>query len=449
MLHKTVWTGVPPPPPRFSLRSWEQLSKLLVTFYPGVPLYGTHIDLKNAFWNFVLPESARTVFCLCSGPSGRVVGLGRLPSGWKYSPFICQQTLARILEQVLPPDILLVHYFDDFLLIHHDKGYLRNNTGNTVDALGQEGFIVSPKSVLEPATQLVFLGKWWDLLERMVWSHEVAHLQMLVAWLRMAVWRSQKRLMQSFLGLLHWQVRPRGVVCPFPTGAYCWINEERVGHTLVAVLESLVVLQTVAAEPWRAPVARVQTLCLELGLHRSNLVLLGMVGRAWAGAFCRWGPRRSLVENGGFSEFLGVRSVVARRLRAQSQQLVELQSLVWGVRLAARLGYTTVTLVSDSEVAIAQLLKVRAKSVLSARQSVLRGLARRLICSGLVVRVLWVPSDLQPTDPMSRLQGDFGGDRFKAERMAWLVYEQLLRSHDMVQYRGVLCLGKGMESCLV
>ena len=68
-------------PPRFSLRSWEQLSKLLVTFYPGVPLYGTHIDLKNAFWSLVLPESARTVFRLRSGPSGRVVGLGRLPFG--------------------------------------------------------------------------------------------------------------------------------------------------------------------------------------------------------------------------------------------------------------------------------------------------------------------------------------------------------------------------------
>ena len=71
--------------------------------------------------------------------------------------------------------------------------------------------------------------------------------------------------------------------------------------------------------------------------------------------------------------------------------------------MAARLGYTTVTLVSNSEVAIAQLLKVRAKSALSARQSILRGLARRLVCSGLVVRVLWVPSGFQPTDPMSRL----------------------------------------------
>ena len=57
---------------------------------------------------------------------------------------------------------------------------MRDNTGNTIDALGQEGFIVSPKSVLEPATYLVFLGKRLDLLERMVWLHEVAQLQMMV-----------------------------------------------------------------------------------------------------------------------------------------------------------------------------------------------------------------------------------------------------------------------------
>ena len=269
---------------------------------------------------------------------------------------------------MLPPDILLLHYLDHLLLVHHDKGYLQDNTGNTAIALGREGFIVSPKSVLEPATQLVFLGKWLDLLERMVWSHDVAHLQMFVAWLRLAVWRSQKRLMQSFLGFLHWQVQPRGVACPFAAGAYSWINEERVVHTPVAVLESLVVLQTVVAKPWRAPVARVQTMCLELGLHGSDPVLLG---RWWEGPGlvlfvdgAHNGPSRRM---GGFSEFLGVRSVVARRLRAQSQPLVELLSLARGVRLASRMGYTTVTLVSDSEVAIAQLLKVRAKSVLGAQ----------------------------------------------------------------------------------
>ena len=45
-----------------------------------------------------------------------------------------------------------------------------------MDALETGGFIVSPKSVLEPSTRLVFLGKWLDLLERVIWSHELAHL---------------------------------------------------------------------------------------------------------------------------------------------------------------------------------------------------------------------------------------------------------------------------------
>ena len=90
---------------------------------------------------------------------------------------------------------------------------------------------------------------------------------------------------------------------------------------------------------------------------------------------------------------------------------MELHSLVWEVRLAARVGCTTVTLVSDLEVAIAQLLKVPAKSLRSAQQSVLRGLARRQVCLGIVVRVLWVPFGFQPADPMSRLEGEFQGDR--------------------------------------
>ena len=121
----------------------------------------------------------------------------------------------------------------------------------------------------------MILGKWLDLLERVVWSHEVAHLQMFVAWLRLAVWRSQKQLMQSFLGFLHWQVRPRGLACPFAAGAYCLLNGDMGGHTRVAVLESLVVLQVMAAEPWCAPSADVQTLCLELGLHRDEEALMG------------------------------------------------------------------------------------------------------------------------------------------------------------------------------
>ena len=64
------------------------------------------------------------------------------------------------MEQALPSNILLVHYLDDFLLVHHDRGYLRRHTSGVVFALEQGGFIVSLKSVLETSTRLVFLGKW-------------------------------------------------------------------------------------------------------------------------------------------------------------------------------------------------------------------------------------------------------------------------------------------------
>ena len=73
-------------------------------------------------------------------------------------------------------------------------------------------------------------------------------------------------------------------------------------------------------------------------------------------------------------------------------------------------------LVSDSEVTIAQLLSVKAKILWSTEQEVLRELARTLLISGLVVRVLWVSPSLQPADPLSRLQGTFLGDKLRAER---------------------------------
>ena len=181
------------------------------------------------------------------------------------------------------------------------------------------------------------------------------------------------------------------------------------GHTPVAILESLVALRTVAAEPWRAPVARIQTMCMELGLQRDAPVPLG---RWWEGPGLvlfvdgtHDGPSWRM---GGFSEFLGERSYVARRLRAQGQQLVELHSLFWGVRLAVALGYATVTLVSDSEVAIAHFLQARAKSVLGAQQTVLRGLARSLVCSGLVVRVLSVCGCRRFSSPRTRCPGSRG-----------------------------------------
>ena len=248
-------------PPAFRLDSWEDLARSLSAFPPDVGLYGLHIDLKNAFWSFCLPPGARQIFRFRPAPGAPPVALSRLPFGWKYSPYLCQTSLARILRGVLPPEILLVHYLDDFLLVFTDSQVLREAGRSAVRALIEAGFLISPKSVLDPVPVASFLGKELDLEARQIKSHEPALLQLWTGWLRLAVGTGNDRHLQSFLGLLNWHVRPRGFGCPFAAGAYCWL---RWGRTVGGVkqpaqgfplkmLESLATLMAVAAEPWQAP----------------------------------------------------------------------------------------------------------------------------------------------------------------------------------------------------
>ena len=248
-------------PPAFWLDSWEDLARSLSAFPPDVDLYGVHIDLKNAFWSFCLPPEARRIFRFRPAPGAPPVALSRLPFGWKYSPYLCQTRLARVLRGVLPPEILLVHYLDDFLLVFTDREVLREAGRSAVRALIEAGFLISPKSVLDPVPVASFLGKELNLATRQVRSHEQALLQFWVGWLRLAVGMGPDQHHQSFLGLLNWHVRPRGFGCPFAAGAYCWL---RWGRTVGGVkqpaqgfplkmLNSLATLTAVAAESWQAP----------------------------------------------------------------------------------------------------------------------------------------------------------------------------------------------------
>ena len=45
---------------------------------------------------------------------------------------------------------------------------------------------------------------------------------------------------------------------------------------------------------------------------------------------------------------------------------------------------------------------------------------------GVVLGLVWVPSELQPGDPMSRVNSVFAGAQTKAESQAWEVWGQLL-----------------------
>ena len=49
-------------PPKFSLASWELIGRLMAEQDPSKQLYGSHVDLSNAFWSFKLPRKASRIF---------------------------------------------------------------------------------------------------------------------------------------------------------------------------------------------------------------------------------------------------------------------------------------------------------------------------------------------------------------------------------------------------
>ena len=136
----------------------------------SVPRHACTFDLRNFF---TLPPEARGTFRVQS-PQG-VCDLRTLPFEWKLSPPICQEVVGRHLggafDVTPPPPHLPVsyrpdrdHYLDDLLVVmENDPGWLRSCMQLVSAAMRGQGNQVSEKSVLEPATQVKWLGKEVDL----------------------------------------------------------------------------------------------------------------------------------------------------------------------------------------------------------------------------------------------------------------------------------------------
>ena len=349
-----------PDPPHFALPSWEGICRLLNQTPPDQQLYATHIDLTNAFWSFILPEGVDKAFRARVRPGGPVVGATRLPFGWKFSPYLCQRILGDLLRRHIPQGVELLHYLDDFVLVSTDRPLLHGTTQECVRLLVENRFIVSDKSTLEPVQHLFVLGKFLDLQRRMIYSHRRAWLQILAAWLRLAVSPMPgPKLMEEWLGFIQWHIRPRLTSAPLLAGAYCWVRwGDHDRNVPVKILRAVASALCLCAEPYRAlPWERARQF---ISLSRSPVPEL----------FQRLGPWCWCVDAawdlfsyrvGGFSPQVGARSWVVPVAR-HTQQTAELAGLCWGVRMALRLRWDCLLLVTDSEVASAQLVQLKAST---------------------------------------------------------------------------------------
>ena len=107
--------------------------------HPSRELYGTHLDLSNAFWSFKLPRRPTELLGFIPGRGGGWCHWTGL-FGWAFSPFICQELLGRVVRGIVPEGVFLVHCLDDFILLSCDRDLVEGVTETVAVRIRQAGF---------------------------------------------------------------------------------------------------------------------------------------------------------------------------------------------------------------------------------------------------------------------------------------------------------------------
>lgn len=109
------------------------------------------IDLQDFFFTILLysADCKRFAFSLLSEnlkPYQRYQWKV-LPQGMKNSPTLCQKYVDAVLQLIRKnyPEVYIIHYMDDILLAHLDRGYLQEVLTETVENLQKNGLRVAPE----------------------------------------------------------------------------------------------------------------------------------------------------------------------------------------------------------------------------------------------------------------------------------------------------------------
>ena len=82
----------------------------------------------------------------------------RVPFGWHQAPGLVQHLIDRVPSSLPPTAVLILQYLDDILFVgpHRD---VQDMACRAATALEQAGYIISPKSELEPTKLITWMGK--------------------------------------------------------------------------------------------------------------------------------------------------------------------------------------------------------------------------------------------------------------------------------------------------
>ena len=189
-----------------------------------------------------------------------------LPFGWKLSPAICQEVVARSVNQCLTciplplpnADGSLVdydHYLDDLLFVQEDREWLRVCGGMLLALLRDQGYIISHKSQLEPVQRTTWLGKEVNVLQLSIGNSQQLKTRIFTALINVHGRVVRAKTIVRILGLIGWLAAHKTVHLPFLAGVWTAISCQRSEFVRVTGLfwRSLVSAALVAMPNFVAP----------------------------------------------------------------------------------------------------------------------------------------------------------------------------------------------------
>ena len=392
------------------------------------------VDLTNCFPSMRVPEEVWGTFRV-QGPDG-VYDLRSLPFGWKLSPPICQHVVGEHVRQALtsfpPPagydsalEVPHDHYLDDLILVESDPDWLRACGRWLLAVLVLAGFVISKKSMVEPASRAKWLGKVVDV-QGLVIENDV----MLVAKIISAVISLYDAVVpvqqvQRILGLINWLAAPGKGHLPFLAGIYSLLSYQRSRRVRVTPRFWISVVQAVAIA---APAFHPPPLLV------GDWRLVKWIAVDGAGFFRGDGSVGYRV--GLYDPVGGARPLFCPHW-VDNQQVAELYG-VWQLLKWARVRkIPQLAMMQDNMQAIWGALNLRARSVFWKQNRILRAIVLLLRDTQIILHVVYCPTHIQPADPVSRVRSHSRAEIQRAAEVANKRWSFMISQLHQLQYKGV------------
>ena len=137
------------------------------------------LDIKDMFFMVPLREEDKPQFAFTW--EGTQYTFNRLPQGYKHSPTIARNALAKLLHTIkVPAGIHIYQYTDDILIGGGEREQVRQTAEAIWDLLTKNGLDVPPSKCQGPGQEIKFLGAWWiagACSDGHLYSREVKPLQ--------------------------------------------------------------------------------------------------------------------------------------------------------------------------------------------------------------------------------------------------------------------------------